>query len=678
MADATPWFESLGLTRDPFAPEPAQADFFFETPSLAGHLDTLVEVALAGNFIAIVKGEHGAGKTTLLQRLSERLQARAELDLLRIEGGQGGQLLQSLSEQLQMNLDAVTGEPVKSLINLLIELRNAGRTAVVLIDDAHLLSPYDLTLLLRLSLSTDPRKQGLLHTLLFAEPSLDAQLAATVKPLPRGRLFQLQLDPLDAEQSVDYLAHRLRAAGYEAPVPFGRSDLKHMYRQTQGLPAALNDWGIQALQRAHGSSWQRLANPLGRFGALQLGTAGVAAAVLAGLIVWWQVAWSPPAESNIEPQTALSTADTVATAPPPAAEPAAEITASAAPVEPTPPIDEPPDAELATEPTEPRPDSQNAAAASPVAEASNGAMRESQPTPPASDAGSPEEPVATEMAAIEALATQKEPTAPSAAADEDSQAEQPEAPGEREVESATATANATAEAGVTADTAANEESLRAPEEMPLRALKIPPPLTTVDLAQAESGDKSEENAPPASASQPADTATVAKAAKPNPPPASKPAAPAARRAPPATPNPPPESKPAAPKAQQTPPAKPPQASVAKAKPPAPPAAAPSKPAQTASREAEWLRQRQPDEYVVQLVAASRQQALQDFIARHRFPGTPLSFRTYSKGKTWYVLVLGPYQNRRQARAALAKLPAELQRYEPWARSVESLQAAVRR
>jgi len=91
----------------------------------------------------------------------------------------------------------------------------------------------------------------------------------------------------------------------------------------------------------------------------------------------------------------------------------------------------------------------------------------------------------------------------------------------------------------------------------------------------------------------------------------------------------------------------------------------------------WFQQREAEEYFIQLMAVSDETALRDFIlARQPFPADPGYFRAYSQGREWYVLVLGPYPNRRQAQTALQALPSTLRRYQPWPRSLASIQAAM--
>ena len=109
----------------------------------------------------------------------------------------------------------------------------------------------------------------------------------------------------------------------------------------------------------------------------------------------------------------------------------------------------------------------------------------------------------------------------------------------------------------------------------------------------------------------------------------------------------------------------------------PPAASPiepSAPAQESATSAS-LQDLPGDFWAVQLIALNSQTQLRDFMQ-----STQLDELTGAmievNGRTWYVALLGIYENRDLAEQAAAQRPVALQRYEPYIRSVASLQAAM--
>mgnify|MGYP001162716066 FL=1 len=80
-------------------------------------------------------------------------------------------------------------------------------------------------------------------------------------------------------------------------------------------------------------------------------------------------------------------------------------------------------------------------------------------------------------------------------------------------------------------------------------------------------------------------------------------------------------------------------------------------------------------WAVQLIALNSQQELREFM--HSTQLDELSGAMIKvKNRTWYVALLGVYENRESAERAAAERPSVLQRYEPYIRSVASLQAAM--
>ncbi len=143
----------------------------------------------------------------------------------------------------------------------------------------------------------------------------------------------------------------------------------------------------------------------------------------------------------------------------------------------------------------------------------------------------------------------------------------------------------------------------------------------------------------------------------------------------------PESAPTGPPATPAPSARAPAPANGKKAPAATPATAPAAraPAKPAPRPrtAAWLRGLDPDSYVIQVFGSHDRGAALRFIRRYRRQDHFAWFETRHRGRPWYVVVYGHYPDRRQARAALARLPASLKRERPWLRRVGDIQQALR-
>ncbi|MDE1461774.1 ATPase, T2SS/T4P/T4SS family [Spartinivicinus poritis] len=92
----------------------------------------------------------------------------------------------------------------------------------------------------------------------------------------------------------------------------------------------------------------------------------------------------------------------------------------------------------------------------------------------------------------------------------------------------------------------------------------------------------------------------------------------------------------------------------------------------------WYLKRPKSSYVLQVLGVSSSRGAKAFISQHRTAGNLKYFRTRYKGKPWYVVTIGLYPNRDSAQTASRQLPPKLRQQKPWARSIASVQADIRK
>lgn len=105
-------------------------------------------------------------------------------------------------------------------------------------------------------------------------------------------------------------------------------------------------------------------------------------------------------------------------------------------------------------------------------------------------------------------------------------------------------------------------------------------------------------------------------------------------------------------------------------------AAPEGSAAAAIHREDWLQQRAPTHYTLQLLGVRSEDSLRGYLDRHAPPDPVAYFRTDYKGGDWYVLVQGDYPSMAAARAAVAGLPAAIRKAKPWPRSFASVHADI--
>lgn len=83
-------------------------------------------------------------------------------------------------------------------------------------------------------------------------------------------------------------------------------------------------------------------------------------------------------------------------------------------------------------------------------------------------------------------------------------------------------------------------------------------------------------------------------------------------------------------------------------------------------------------YTLQMSGARSKESALGFIAAQPNSSDFYHFETVYKGLPWHVVVYGRYANRDIANASIRKLPKNLQKVKPWARSVQGVQIDIRK
>lgn len=91
----------------------------------------------------------------------------------------------------------------------------------------------------------------------------------------------------------------------------------------------------------------------------------------------------------------------------------------------------------------------------------------------------------------------------------------------------------------------------------------------------------------------------------------------------------------------------------------------------------WLLKQKNTEWTLQLLGAREPETLLTFSRQHGLSHKAAWYKTWLKGKPYYVLVYGNYSSRDQARESIAELPEKLQSIKPWAKSIQSVQQAIK-
>jgi type II secretory pathway predicted ATPase ExeA len=241
----------FGLRHRPFRPTPDGAAYYPAGTHEAA-IAQLQEGIADDEGIMLLTGEPGTGKTLVGQRLLERLPAEAAAVL--VPNGHlrnRADLLQALLYDLGLPYRGLGEQELRlSLTDHLLESYRKGKRTVVVLDEAHHLSP-DLLEELRLLGNLESRQGKAVQVILLAQPDIFETLKRPELMAFRQRLaVRVHLEPLGPDESADYVLHQIRCAGGRPDSLFTGEAVSILAHSSGGLPRLLNQTAYQAMQLA--------------------------------------------------------------------------------------------------------------------------------------------------------------------------------------------------------------------------------------------------------------------------------------------------------------------------------------------------------------------------------------------------------------------------------------------
>jgi len=244
----------FGLREKPFALTP-NTEFLVQLAPYQACLNLLCVALGEGEGFIKVTGEVGTGKTLLCRTLLKQLDAaQYQVAYLPNPGMSPTALRQALARELLIEAveDLDTQGVLEALHRRLIELAAAGKSTVLLIDEAQALPTATLEAL-RLLTNLETERSKLLQVVLFGQPELDATLARSEFRQLRQRItFAYRLRPLDKLETTRYLSERLAVAGYRGDPLFSPAAVRCLLRGSGGIARLLNILAHKALMAAYG------------------------------------------------------------------------------------------------------------------------------------------------------------------------------------------------------------------------------------------------------------------------------------------------------------------------------------------------------------------------------------------------------------------------------------------
>ena len=238
------------LPQQPFdvTPDP---NYLYLSPSHREALASLKDGIEHFRGFMVLVAEPGMGKTTLLHKLMEELTDSARVVFLFQTQCSSKELLCFILNELQVDhsgMDVVAMH--RALNQALLEEMLRGRRFVLIVDEAqNLQEPVLETIRLLSDFETTHSK--LIQIVLAGQPQLAETLMRPSLVQLRQRIAVLSsLKALNADETSEYIGHRLRAAGGKEKLLFSSEALDQIAESSQGVPRSINNLCFSALLEA--------------------------------------------------------------------------------------------------------------------------------------------------------------------------------------------------------------------------------------------------------------------------------------------------------------------------------------------------------------------------------------------------------------------------------------------
>ncbi len=228
-----------GLTDKPFSmlPDPG---FLYLSKQHQTAL-SLLEYALVNQAgFCVVTGEPGAGKTTLLRKLLEIVEDNIAVGMITNTHKSFGDLLDWVLSAFNIHesgLDKV--QQNQKFTDFLLDQFARGKSALLIVDEAQNIKAETLEELRMLS-NVNSEKDQLLQIILAGQPALKETLRQPELMQFAQRIgVDYHLDKLDAQETCNYIQHRLVTAGATDDV-FTPSACLRIHEYSGGTPRLIN------------------------------------------------------------------------------------------------------------------------------------------------------------------------------------------------------------------------------------------------------------------------------------------------------------------------------------------------------------------------------------------------------------------------------------------------------
>ena len=261
------YLDFYGFREKPFNLTPDPRFVFLSKNHREAFAHLLYGINHRAGFI-LLTGEVGSGKTTVLRALLNQFDAdHYRTALIFNPCLSASMLLQNINREFGIPTNPSDGSNLLDAFNpFLLQQNIEGRTVVLVIDEAQNLEVQVLEQI-RLISNLETDRDKLIQIVLAGQPEfLQILKRKEMQQLNQRITVRYHLQPMDFEDTVAYIQHRLDTAGRSDGVVFSKGALNRIYRYSRGLPRLINAACDRALLAGYSRDTTRITSRIAATG----------------------------------------------------------------------------------------------------------------------------------------------------------------------------------------------------------------------------------------------------------------------------------------------------------------------------------------------------------------------------------------------------------------------------